>query len=58
MPQDPSLDPRPTVDHVAPPDSPATVDDTGADPPAGSTAPYTPAPPADAPSLPGYRITA
>ena len=58
MPENPALDPSRMVDHVPPPEAPSTVDDTGAYQPADSTGPYTPAPPADAPSIPGYRITA
>jgi serine/threonine protein kinase len=58
MPKDPSLDPQRTGDKVPPPEAPPTVDDTGAYPPAGSTEPYISAPPADAPNIPGYRITA
>jgi serine/threonine protein kinase len=58
MPETPSLDPRRTVDHVRSPEAPSTVDGTGAYQPAGSTGRYTPAPPEDAPSIPGYRITA
>src|SRR6516165_178421 len=58
MPEDPSLDPQRTVDHVPTPEMPSTVDDTGACGPAGSTEPYLLAPRVDAPSLPGYRITA
>jgi serine/threonine protein kinase len=54
----PSLDPRRTIDHVAYPKAPSTVDDVGTFLPAGSTGPCTPAPPADAPSIPNYRITA
>jgi serine/threonine protein kinase len=58
MPETPSLDPRHTVDHVPSPEAPATVADTGASQPAGSAGPYLPALPADAPSIPDYRITA
>jgi serine/threonine protein kinase len=54
----PSLDLRRTVDHVPTTDAPSTVDDSGAYQPVGLTGPYIPAPPADAPSVPGYRITA
>ncbi len=58
MPEDASLDPRRTVDHVPAPEVPSTVDDAGACQLAGSTGPYLAAPPAEAPSIPGYRITA
>jgi serine/threonine protein kinase len=58
MPEDTSLDPRRTVDHVPSPEAPSTLDDTGANPAAGSTGPHLPAPPAEAPSIPDYRITA
>ena len=54
----PSLNPRRTVDPVPFPEAPSTVGDTGAYQPAGSAGPYRPAPPADAPSIPDYRITA
>jgi serine/threonine protein kinase len=57
MPENPSLDPSRTVDQVPCSEAPATVADTGADQP-GSTAPHLVAPPADAPHVPGYRITA
>jgi tetratricopeptide (TPR) repeat protein len=58
MPENPSPDPRRTVDHIPAPEATATVDDTGASRPPGATVPYLPAPPADAPRIPGYRITA
>jgi WD40 repeat protein len=58
MPVDLSLDPSRMVDHVPSPEAPATVADTGGYQPAGATTPYLPAPPADAPSIPDYRITA
>jgi hypothetical protein len=53
MPEDPSLDPRRTVDPLPSREAPTTVDDTGACQPAGSTERYVPAPPADVPSLSG-----
>ena len=58
MPNNPSLDPTRTVDHVPSPEAPSTVDDTGTYQPAGPTGRCIPAPPADAPSIPDYRITA
>jgi serine/threonine protein kinase len=58
MPENPSLDPSRLVDHVPSPEAPCTVDDTGAYQPAGSTGPYFLAPPAEAPSIPDYRIAA
>jgi serine/threonine protein kinase len=58
MPEDPSLDPRRAVDHVSSPGSPSTVEETGACQPPGATGQYLPAPPAEAPIIPGYRITA
>jgi tetratricopeptide (TPR) repeat protein len=58
MPETPSLDPRRTVDHTPSPEAPPVVADTGAGRPAGPTEPYCSAPPADAPSIPGYRVTA
>jgi serine/threonine protein kinase len=58
MSDNPSPDPSRTVDHVPALEEPSTVDETGASQPAGSTWPYIPAPPADAPSIPGYRISA
>jgi serine/threonine protein kinase len=58
MPDHPSLDPSRTVDHVPSPEPPSSVAATGTDQPAGATGPYVPAPPGDAPSIPGYRITA
>jgi tetratricopeptide (TPR) repeat protein len=58
MPENPSLDPRRTVDHVPSPAAPSTVDDTGPSQPPGATGPCRPAPPAEAPSIPGYNITA
>ncbi len=58
MPENPSPDPRRTVDHVLSPEAPSTVADAGAYQPAGATGRYLPAPPADAPSIPGYRVTA
>lgn len=58
MPETGSLGPCPTVEHVPPSVPPvATVDTTGPYPPAG-TEPHVTAPPADAPAVPGYRITA
>jgi serine/threonine protein kinase len=58
MPEDPSVDPQRTVHYVPTPDTASTVDDTGACRPASSTEPHLSAPPVDAPSVPGYRITA
>jgi tetratricopeptide (TPR) repeat protein len=58
MPEDPALDPRRSVEHVPSRETPSTVDDTGAHRLEGSTEPHVSAPPADAPSIPGYRITA
>jgi tetratricopeptide (TPR) repeat protein len=58
MPETPSLDPRRIVDPVPFPETPSTVDDTGAYQPAAATGPYLPAPPSSAPSIAGYRITA
>jgi tetratricopeptide (TPR) repeat protein len=58
MPENPSPEPLRTVEHPPPPEAPATVDETGAYQPAGETEPHAPAPPADAPSIPGYAITA
>jgi serine/threonine protein kinase len=50
MPNNPSLDPQRTVDHSPTPEASSTVD--------GTTVPHAPAPPADAPTIPGYTITA
>lgn len=58
MPETPWLGPQRTVDHVQSPEALSTVDDTGAYQPDRSTTPYVPTPPADAPSIPNYRITA
>jgi hypothetical protein len=58
VPNNPVPDPSRTVDHAPSPEAPSTVDDTGAHQPAGTTEPHLPAPPADAPSVPGCRITA
>jgi hypothetical protein len=58
MPEDPALDPSRTIDHVPALQAPSIVDDTGAYQPTGATGPYLPVPPADAPSIPGYRINA
>jgi serine/threonine protein kinase len=58
MPTYSSRAPSGTVNHVPSPEAPATVDDTGAYQPAASTGPYLPAPPADAPIIPGYHISA
>src|SRR5215469_5465899 len=52
MPENPSPDPYTTADHVPSTVVPSTVAD------AGGPGPYLPAPPADAPSIPDYRITA
>ncbi|MFO0927124.1 MAG: serine/threonine-protein kinase [Gemmataceae bacterium] len=58
MPENGSLDPLQTVDHVpAVEPAAATVDGTGPYEPAG-TEPHVPAAPADAPDVPGYRIRA
>ena len=58
MPETPARETRGTVDYVASPAPPSTVADAGAYQPAGSTEPRLPVSPADAPSIPGYRITA
>jgi hypothetical protein len=58
MPNNPSLDPSRTVDHAPSSEAPPTAADAGAYQAAGSAEPYVSAPPADAPSIPGYRITA
>ena len=58
MPDKPWLDPSRMVDHVPSPKAPSTLGDTGAYQSAGSTEPHIPAPPADAPSIPDYRIDA
>src|SRR5450755_3578786 len=58
MPENPSLDPRQTVDYVPSSHASSTVDDIGTSQPAGATGPYLPAPCAEAPSIFGYRITA
>jgi WD40 repeat protein len=58
MPVDPSIDPSRTVDHVPSPEAPATSADTEGYQPTGATGPYLPAPRAEAPSIPDYRITA
>ena len=58
MPDKPWLDPSRMVDHVPSPEAPSTLGDTGAYQSAGSTEPHVPASPADAPSIPDYRIDA
>src|SRR5262245_15793230 len=58
MPEHPAFDPTRRVDPVPSPEVAATVDHTGAYQSAGATGPYLPAPPADAPTIPDYRITA
>jgi serine/threonine protein kinase/tetratricopeptide (TPR) repeat protein len=58
MSDQPSLGSQRTADHVPASESPSTLDDTGAYQPAGTTFPDAPAPPADAPTIPGYAITA
>ncbi len=55
---DPSLDPNRTVDHVAASPPPETVAVSQPDHATGPTGPYVPTPPVDAPTIPGYRITA
>jgi tetratricopeptide (TPR) repeat protein len=54
-PPDPSFDPYRTVDH----DAKASLETVDANQAVSTnaTGPYIPAPPADAPSIPGYRIT-
>ncbi len=52
-----SLDPRRTVECVPSSQTPATVADTGDCGAGDSTGPYLPPPPADAPSIPGFRVT-
>jgi tetratricopeptide (TPR) repeat protein len=58
MPENPSPEPLRTVDHLPPPEAHSTIDSMGASQPADATEPHVPAPPADAPSIPGYAITA
>jgi serine/threonine protein kinase len=58
MPGNPSLDPRRTLKPIPSREAPSTVDGTGAYQSAAPTGPYFPAPPADAPSIPDYRIAA
>src|SRR5262245_26339258 len=58
MPENPSLDPSRSLDHAPSSEVPPTVAGTVAYQPAGISEPYVSAPPADAPILPGYRITA
>ena len=53
---EPSLDPNRTVAHDAPP-QPETVN-VSQEQATGATGPYVPAPPAEAPTIPGYRIEA
>jgi tetratricopeptide (TPR) repeat protein len=57
MPENPSLDTPHTGHPVPSPEPPSTVHDTGAYEP-GATGPYIAELPADAPSIPDYRITA
>ena len=58
MPDHPSLDSQRTDGHVPTPEASSTIDATGAYHPAGGTESHLPVPPADAPSIPGYRLAA
>jgi eukaryotic-like serine/threonine-protein kinase len=51
-----SLDPQRTIDHEQANGQPETIDVNGAYQTALPTEPQTPAPPADTPVIPGYRI--
>jgi serine/threonine protein kinase len=58
LPEKPSFDPLRKVDHVPPQASPSTVNDIGTRQSASPTVGDLPAPPADSPSIPDYRISA
>jgi hypothetical protein len=53
-----AIDPTRTVDHVVPAEELATVDVSQPDQSTNASGPYLPAGPVDAPTIPGYRITA
>jgi tetratricopeptide (TPR) repeat protein len=54
----PSHDPTRTVDHLVPEKEQATVDVSQPDQSTNATGPHLPSAPVDAPTIPGYRITA